>query len=283
MLTASDLGNLSKSCSKLRSVVEPYLLRVIQGREWLECNVRSWSKIRKQHVRRLSALLKRAKTFVHFPRLTHLTFIHDVTLMFTGDVSIFDLYDLLPPNLTHLTFGKFFNRPLATGMLPANLTHLTFGMYFNQPLATGVLPANLTHLTFGAYFNQHLATGELPANLTHLHFGRNFNQPLQAGVLPSTLTDLQFDYQFNQPLALGVLPGNLTDLQFDCQFNQPLAAGVLPEMLKTLEFVGQDGRRTSALILPEVDGVCWIRSPLYVYTPNNARYRYVIADGTANS
>ena len=34
-------------------------------------------------------------------------------------------------------------------VLPHNLTHLTFGEEFNQPLVIDVLPHNLTHLTFG--------------------------------------------------------------------------------------------------------------------------------------
>ena len=156
--------------------------------------------------------------------------------------------DMLPPGLTHLTFGHKFNQPLGPGVLPPHLTHLKFGWNFNQPLGPGVLPPDLTHLKFGynvynrptglSDFDQPLEVGVLPPSLTHLTFGNIFNQPLGLDVLPPRLTHLKFvsRSEFNQPLGLGVLPRDLTNLKFGWDFNQPLGLGVLPPDLTHLKF-----------------------------------------------
>ena len=54
---------------------------------------------------------------------------------------------MLPPLITHLTFGNSFNQELLQGMLPPLITHLTFGYYFNKPLDIKNLPPNLIELT----------------------------------------------------------------------------------------------------------------------------------------
>ncbi len=122
--------------------------------------------------------------------------------------------DVLPKNLTHLTFGYFFDQPLIVSILPKNLTQLTFNSNgdFNQPITIGVLPPNITHLTFGFNFNHQLAVGVLPKKLTHLAFGTAFNQQLTIGVLPKKLTHLAFGKQFNQQLMSGVLHSKLNKL-----------------------------------------------------------------------
>ena len=64
--------------------------------------------------------------------------------------------EALPPKLTHLTFGRWFNQPLDNVTLPPTLTHLTFGYRFNQPLDNVTLPPTLTHLTLHASYDRQL-------------------------------------------------------------------------------------------------------------------------------
>ena len=74
--------------------------------------------------------------------------------------------------------------PLVAGMLPPGLTHLTFGFRFSEPLAADVLPPGLTHLTFGYDFNQPLAVRVLPPGLADLTFSREYDRRLEV-VLPN--------------------------------------------------------------------------------------------------
>jgi hypothetical protein len=85
---------------------------------------------------------------------------------------------VLPASLTHLTFGHFFNQPLAPGVFPASLTHLTFGCDFNQPLhfgvleGRGVLPASLTYLTLDKNFKQNI--DYLPSSIVIMLNGERY-------------------------------------------------------------------------------------------------------------
>jgi len=80
--------------------------------------------------------------------------------------------DLLPQNLSYLTFGACFN--LQIDLLPQTLTHLTLGQGFNQPL--DLLPHSLSHLSFGDDRDMWCAITfsysleNLPESLTHLSF-----------------------------------------------------------------------------------------------------------------
>ena len=126
----------------------------------------------------------------------------------------------LPPALTHITFGTYFE------ILPSTLTHLTLAYRFNHP--ANAFPSALTHLTFGAQFNHPVTS--LPPALIHLIFGEDFNQPVDT--LPQTLTLLRFGNQFNHPV--GTLPRTLTLLKFGSQFNHPV--DTLPPTLIHLFF-----------------------------------------------
>ena len=61
-------------------------------------------------------------------------------------------------------------------MLPAGLTHLTWGYWFNQPLAVGVLPAGMTHMDFNYSYNRPFAEGVL-----HVPGLLNLNMPVPFG------------------------------------------------------------------------------------------------------
>lgn len=184
---------------------------------------------------------------------------------------------MLPPNLTHLTFGHNFNQVLEPGILPTKLTHLTFDDYkrrgFNQSLVVDVLPASLLELKFGSDFERPLTPGVLPVNLTHLtinaltpgvklprslrHLTLNIyaapNRPLLSDVLPPGLTHLELPYQFDYPLTnddIKHLP-NLTHLTFpkhNSYFNQSVT--VLPPKLTHLTFGDNFNRPLGPGVLP---------------------------------
>ncbi len=96
----------------------------------------------------------------------------------------------LPNSLLELHIGFNWNH-LIENTLPPNLTKLTFGYYFNQQLSS--LPSSLTNLTFGTCFNQELSS--LPLSLTTLIFGNDFNQKIEC--LPPNLQILRFGSLFN--------------------------------------------------------------------------------------
>ncbi len=116
-------------------------------------------------------------------------------------------------NLTHLTFGDFYNQSvdkvvkISNGssvyksILPNSITHLIFGYWFNK--SVNHLPNSITHLTFGRHFNQ--PVDNLPNSITHLTFIWNFDQPVDK--LPNSITHLTFGRNFDQQLTK--LPTNL--------------------------------------------------------------------------
>ncbi len=69
----------------------------------------------------------------HSPCLTHLSLGRN-----------YNFYDNLPPTLTYLCFGEYFNSQV--DQFPPSLTHLIFGVSYNEPVDH--LPDRLTHLSF---------------------------------------------------------------------------------------------------------------------------------------
>ncbi|GAM18376.1 hypothetical protein SAMD00019534_015510, partial [Acytostelium subglobosum LB1] len=94
---------------------------------------------------------------------------------------------------------------LTAGMLPPTLTHLTLGDYFNQPLTSGLLPDSLIELHIGNSFD-HPILG-LPNSLTILTISDKFDQPLTSRLLPQ-LTKLKLGNSFRQ-----LLPGSMKSLK----------------------------------------------------------------------
>ncbi len=72
---------------------------------------------------------------------------------------------MLPPNLTHLTFGNSI-RHIKEGVLPTNLTHLTLNNDDMISISKKALPLSLTHLSIGAIDYKKT----FPKNITHLTF-----------------------------------------------------------------------------------------------------------------
>ncbi|QGR53579.1 fnip repeat-containing protein [Moumouvirus maliensis] len=110
---------------------------------------------------------------------------------------------ILPPGLTYLKFGWFFNQPIKK-YIPNNVTHLIFGNNFNQPIGKIIID--------DIAFSQKKRTIEryLPPKLIYLEFGDNFNQSIE-GCIPDNVTHLKFGYYFNQPIK-EYIPNSVTHL-----------------------------------------------------------------------
>ncbi len=130
---------------------------------------------------------------------------------------------IAPPNsVTSITFSFSFNRSVDT-FLPPFLTHIIFGSYFNQPVHS--LPPSLKYIHFGDSFNQPVAN--LPPLLTHLRFGYSFSQ--EANALPASIVHLTFGEGFI-PQQLRNIPPHLSYLYMH-KFTSTIN---LPESMETL-------------------------------------------------
>jgi len=157
-------------------------------------------------------------------------------------VSRLDLLHL-PPSLTHLQFGDYFNAPLEgtplsyvyltfrgrqpVKRIPSSVIHLIFGTKFDQRVDN--LPSSITHLIFGLEFNQRV--DHLPPNITHLTFGMRFNQPVDH--LPPNITHLAFGGHFSHPIDN--LPPKITHLTLGGCFARSLER--LPQSITYLTLV----------------------------------------------
>ncbi len=86
----------------------------------------------------------------------------------------------------------------STNRPPDKITHLEFGRYFNRKVDNLLLPEYLTHLKFGAYFNR--TVDKLPKNIIYLKFGHSFNQKIDN--LPEEIEYLTLGYCFNKNVNL---------------------------------------------------------------------------------
>jgi surface protein len=276
---ATDLSALFKNCSSLRTIngfSSWDMSRVTHAEEMLQGSaidihinlekldnvvlIREWSELEKCQpgIRKLE-YNGNERIYNHLPdSVTHLTF----GRQFNQPIAV----DVLPLGLTHLTFGADFNQPIGENVLPKTLTHLTFGYWskFNKPIGQNVLPQTLTHLMFGlpfrrglvyngSLFNQSIEENVLPDGLKHLGFNGYFNKELKENVLPAGLTHLTFGVAFNQPLHPNVLPEGLTHLTFDefSMFDQDIPVGALPDSLKHLTFGGKYDLTIAKDVLPK--------------------------------
>jgi len=112
------------------------------------------------------------------------------------DCTYFSSCFFIPPSVTHLIFGRFFDRRIK-GILPKSLQYLKFGILFNLNIDDLQLSTpNLRYLKFGNAFNCNV--DQLPLLLKYLSFGYNFNCPVNK--LPSSLTHIKFGETFNQSI-----------------------------------------------------------------------------------
>jgi len=158
---------------------------------------------------------------------------------------------VFPPNLTHLTFGHSFNKPLTSSVIidddcfetkskfakevefPKSLTHLVFGNNFNQPLnaSTLTLINRMKHSNYTNTKTRESKSFVFPPNLTHLEFGYKFNQMVDGVNFPPNLTHLEFGNWFNKSLDGAIFPPNLTHIKVGYQFNQSLDNVTFPPNL----------------------------------------------------
>ena len=125
--------------------------------------------------------------------------------------------------LTHLTFGNKFNKPLNNSLNGLNnLTHLSFGTNFNTSLKKSLNGLNnLTHLSFGTNFNTSLKKSLNGLNnLTHLTLGSDFYVERLDGSLGESinglknLTHLTLDQMYTNERL-----NNITHLTYSDMFN----------------------------------------------------------------
>lgn len=124
-----------------------------------------------------------------------------------------------PQHLTHLIFGRFFNKPLNNNTLKTiqTLHTIKFGTYFNQTIQN--LPNSLKKLRFREYFAQNL--DNLPTNLTYLNFKRADNTP-QLSKLPNTVKTIKYR-GFTFLNKIENLPPNLEKFVLYCdRFNSQM-------------------------------------------------------------
>ena len=93
---------------------------------------------------------------------------------------------ILPPGLTHLTFGTSYEHNLQFG-IPSTVTHLAFGSCFNKDLKN-VIPYGVTHLTFGDWLQSDF-TGMIPSSVTHLVIRNTFRSVINQ--IPKTITHVE--------------------------------------------------------------------------------------------
>lgn len=92
-----------------------------------------------------------------------------------------------------LTFGSWFDRPLAGVRFPDTLTTLALGRDFNQPLEGIQWPQRLARLTFGFFFNRSIRTAakNWPATLKHISLGDCYNLPVEDVEWPRGLEEVR--------------------------------------------------------------------------------------------
>jgi hypothetical protein len=132
--------------------------------------------------------------------------------------SSFNTIITIPNRVTHLTFGRYYNKPTT---IPDSVTHLTFGRYYNKLTA---LPNSVTHLIFGHNYDQPTT---LPNSITHLIFGACYNQ---ITILSDSITHLIFGTWYNRPTTL---PNSITYLIFGEIYNYQIT---LPNSVTHLIF-----------------------------------------------
>jgi len=143
---------------------------------------------------------------------------------------------IIPPNVTHLTFGYDFDVAIDKDDIPSSVTDLVLGYKYNHDIR-GIIPASVKYLAFGALFNRRILSGDIPSSvetltlggcsnnvlphgIKQLVFGGLINQPISEP-LPTTITHLTFGEEFNVALN-GCIPPFVTHLTFGCRFNKSI-------------------------------------------------------------
>ncbi len=84
-------------------------------------------------------------TFFHVFK-NKITFTNGIDLRKVNHLSYYD-------NFVNIKFSNNFNENISTYRFPLNMTHLTFGYFFDQNIEN-CIPQGVTHLTFRDWFTQ---------------------------------------------------------------------------------------------------------------------------------
>ncbi len=176
----------------------------------------------------------------------------------------------IPNNITHITFGDYFNDNM---IIPTLVTHLSFGYNFSKKIK---MSNSITHIFFRHNFNQEINLNDNSlCNLTHLIFGDNFNKYF---VVPESVIFLKFGYDFNQKI---IIPNKVTHLflgnRFDCEIKIPSTTILIINKNKITKIP-----ITMGDITPDTNGIAYnsqeicdlhdIQSINYHYTKQHLQY-----------
>ncbi|EGC29493.1 hypothetical protein DICPUDRAFT_5964, partial [Dictyostelium purpureum] len=102
-------------------------------------------------------------------------------------------FGTIPNSVTNLSFPSQFNQPIKVNnknCLPPNLTKLSFGRYFQQDIEKGSIPSSVTDLCLGGIdSNQVIQEGCIPDSVLKLKVGEN--QIFKSNSLPDSVYSLQ--------------------------------------------------------------------------------------------
>jgi hypothetical protein len=110
--------------------------------------------------------------------------------------------------VTHMIFGKSFNKPII-GCIPRTIRYLLFGMHFNQSIDNDAIPNSVVNLKFGRRFNQSIKDN-IPSSVKYLTFGKGFTY-VENKMTLDALINLQLPYYWLR-YQVESLPSNLTYL-----------------------------------------------------------------------
>jgi len=183
----------------------------------------------------------RMDKIVHLPYFNNFEFvkIHTIPPTYPRNIKFIHLLtdtSNIPPNITHLSFRRRFNKPVE--YIPLSVTYLKFGDYFDQsiegivsPSVTQLklrwgfshsiknIPKSITHLTLYCRFDR-LTMGDIPSTVTHLKIGGRFDQNIKNNIPPS-VTHLNIGYNFFRSIENDI-PDSITHLYFNDEFEESL-------------------------------------------------------------
>ncbi|GAM17670.1 hypothetical protein SAMD00019534_008450 [Acytostelium subglobosum LB1] len=175
--------------------------------------------------------------------------------------------DNLPSSMEMIYSGEYqVLTPLESLTVPPGVSKLTFGYWFEQPIVPGALPPSITSIKFDSRYDKLLMLGSLPTALASLTLGEKYNQPIGRGVLPDTLTYLSLNKDYKHMLETGTLPASLITLEIwgdDSMIAQH--SGVFPPKLQSLMIISIKRTSTLAMLPPTLKKLKSNSSPPFTH------------------
>ncbi|KAK5576296.1 hypothetical protein RB653_007437 [Dictyostelium firmibasis] len=164
----------------------------------------------------------------------------------------YDLFynKMIPPSVTSIHFGWYFEGEINKGMIGDNVTSLSFsGPFFNEELSDIWLPKYLIHLKLDIGFQRDIKKGQLPNTLESLLLHPDYKGIIMPGSIPESVTTLRFKFNSHlnrDSISTKKIPISTTSLELDDDFNQPIRVGDIPQNVTNLSF----GKSFSSAIGP---------------------------------